>query len=353
MRFAGYDAVVPGTITNGQTITPSSGCQAGTVALSLANRLKNDAKCAQDQAGVGNLQTIITGTQWWGSGGTFTTTAPTNTAGVANYKQVNVQTTWTDATGQPRSVSFDTTVSKQTVSPGDTTLNNKVFVLATGNSPIVRQVSPAATAGVIPISVGQGQDAAATNPAPLVTNLGTTFSTLTFVAATDPLGGNKITERIDTKVLRCTCKYIASGGVVSTDSNLLGIFAQPYGPTYWDGTQYVTPTKLSSSATSTTGVDPNATQDSSCDICCRDRNDVSGNAVLFDNYANGDFRKFQYVSGVLTAVNSGTFAQTCRMIRVGGVYSAATDVRDYFFGMLDTEPCTTAGTAKAPAAVNR
>ncbi len=51
---------------------------------------------------------------------------------------------------------------------------------------------------------------------------------------------------------------------------------------------------------------------------------------------------------MLTAVTSGTFAQTCRMIRVGGVYTAATDIRDYFFGMLDTEPCTTAGAANSP-----
>jgi type IV pilus modification protein PilV len=347
MRFAGYDAVVPGTVTSGQTISP--GTCSGT--LTLAQQMACDAKTAQTAAGVSNLQTTITGAEWWGSGGTFTTTAPTNTAGVANYKQVNVTTTWTDAVGAARSVSFDTTVSQQTVSPTDSTLNNKVFVLPTGNSPRVRQASPANTAGVIPIAVSSSQDAAATNPAPLVTNFGVTFSTITYNRSADALGGNLITQRIDTKALQCSCKFMASGGVVSTDSNLTSLFQQPYQPTYWDGTQYVSPTKAAS-ASSSTGVDPNsANNDSDCDICCRDHNDVAGNTVLFDNYS-GDYRKFQYVtaSGVtsLTPVTSGTFLNACRMVRVGGVYATATDVRNYFFGLLDTEPCSTAGVLNSP-----
>jgi len=347
MRFAGYDAVAPGTITTGQTITPGSTCASGATALSLVNRLKSDAKCAQDAAGASNLQTVVTGTQYWGSGGTFSTTVPTNTAGVPNYKQVNVTTTWTDASGQSRTLSFDTTVSGVTVNPTDNSLDTKQFSLSYGNAPIVREVSPAATAGVIPIAVSTAQNAAATNPQPLITNLGTTFSTITYNSTASALGGNQITQRIDTKVMRCTCKFIASGGVVSTDSNLTTVLTQPYGPTYWDGTQYVTPTKLSATS-STTGVDSTVSQDSDCDICCRDRNDVSGNAVLFDNYSNGSFSKYRYVSNVLTAETSGNFVQTCRMIRVGGVYSAATDVRNYFYGMLDTQSCVSAGSTNSP-----
>jgi type IV pilus modification protein PilV len=343
MRFAGYDAVVPGTITTGQTITPAGSCSAGSTGLTLVNRLKSDAMCAQTAAGVSNLTKTITGAQYWGSGGTFTTTAPTNTAGVANYKQVNVTTSWTDASGQSRSLSYDTTVSAVTVTPTDSSLDNKTFALTTGNAPIVREANPGATAGVIPIAVSSSQNAAATNPQPLVTNTGTTFSTLTYNAVASALGGNQITQRVDAKVLRCSCKF---GGPVSNDSLLTTILTQPYQATYWDGTKYVAPTKTSASS-STTGIDSTATQDSDCDICCRDRNDVAGNTVLFDNYST-DYQKYQYVAGTLTAVTTGTFLNVCRMIRVGGVYAAATDVRNYFFGILDTEPCSTAGTSNSP-----
>ena len=349
MRFAGYDAVVPGTITNNQSITPATTCTAGATALTLVNRLKSDAKCAQTAAGVSNLTTLITGSQYWGSGGTFTTAVPTNTAGVPNYKQINVTTTWTDATGQARTLSFDTTVSGVTVSPTDGSLDQKTFGLTTGGSPVVREANPGNTAGVIPIAVSSTQNAAATNPAPVVTNTGTTFSTLTYNATASSLGGNIISQRIDTKVIRCSCKF---GGPVSADTLLTTILTQPYQPTYWDGTQYVTATKTSS-GTSTTGIDTAATQDSDCDICCRDRNDVAGNTVLFDNNSNPqNFSKYQYVTtaGVtaLAVVTTGTFVQACRMIRVGGTYATATDIRDYFFGILDTESCSTAGTANSP-----
>ncbi len=125
------------------------------------------------------------------------------------------------------------------------------------------------------------------------------------------------------------------------------------GPTYWDGTQYVSPDQTPSAGSSTTGIDPSATQDSDCDVCCRDRNDTAGNTVLFDNNSSPqDFSKYQYVTtaGVttLTKVTTGTFVQACRMIRVGGTYATATDIRNYFFGILDTESCSTAGTANSP-----
>ncbi len=55
MRFAGYDTVVPGTITTGQTITPSGSCTVGTTGLTLLNRLKSDANCAQTAAGVSRI----------------------------------------------------------------------------------------------------------------------------------------------------------------------------------------------------------------------------------------------------------------------------------------------------------
>jgi type IV pilus modification protein PilV len=346
MRSSGYDTVSPSTsIATGTVITPLTAC---TGTLTLVQRMGCDADVAQTAAGVSNLKTTISGVQYYGtgSGNSFGTTP--SASGTAAYKVVTATTQWTDASGQPRSLDYSTTVDKVSTSPTDNSLAGQSFKITLGSAPKVREANPGDTAGVIPIAVSSSQNAAATNPAPLVSNTGTTFSTITYNATSDPLGGNQITQRIDTKVMRCTCKYKADGGVVSTDSSLITLLTQPYGPTYWDGTKYVVPTKLTSNS-ATTGVDSSATQDTDCDICCRDRNDVAGNAVLFDNYSGGDFSKYQYDnSGVLAAVSSGSYPQTCRMIRVDGTYAAATDIRNYFFGMLDTESCSTATAANSP-----
>ncbi len=129
-----------------------------------------------------------------------------------NYKQINVTTTWTDATGQSRTLSYDTTVSPVTVSTTDNSLDNASFALTNGSSPTVREANPSNTVGVIPIaaSTTNGSASAATNPAPLITNTGTTFSTLTYNVVASTLGGNVISQRVDTKVMQCSCKFTAA-----------------------------------------------------------------------------------------------------------------------------------------------
>jgi len=339
MRFAGYTIVAPSTaIPTGTTIAPSSSCSG---ALTLAQTLACDANAAQTAAGVSNLRTTITAQLYCGATGGAFTAASACASGAANYKQVKATSTWTDASGQSRSASFDTTISQVSVSPTDNSLAQQTFAPAVGYSPVVRESNPGNTMGVIPIAISANQDAAATNPKPVVSNTGTTFSTLTYVRAASAYGGNQITQRVDTKVVQCSCKF---GGPVTTDPNLATILAQVYQPTYWDGTTYVTPAKSPDSRTK--GVDSNTTQDSTCDVCCRDRNDGGGNTVAFDNYT-GDTGKYQYVNGTLTLVTSGTYVQACRLIRVGGQYATATDSRNNFFSMLPTSNCA-AETTPAP-----
>ncbi len=278
-------------------------------------------------------------------------------SGAASYKQLKLTSTWTNATGQSRSLVLDTTVSPTTVGTGDNTLDNTTFSVVTGSSPVVREANPGNTLGVIPIAVSSSSNAAATNPQPIVTNTGTTFSTLTYVAAASSLGGNQITQRIDTKVLQCSCSFSGTSGVaVSPDSNLTTtMLKQPYGPTYWDGTQYVSPAQTPGATSSTTGVTTAATQDPDCDVCCRDRSDgvgnkdTLGNTISFDNFT-GNTSKYEYVSGVISTVSSGNFVQACRMIRVGGSYVAATDAHLNFFNG-STDNCAaeiSAGYTAAP-----
>ena len=345
MRFAGYTTAAPSTtFAAGDTITPSSSCSGS---LTLKQTMQCDANTVQNAAGVSNLTTTITTAQLYcGTSGSTFAAASSCTGNQANYKQLKLTTTWTDATGSLRSLSMDTAVSPVTLDTGNTTLANSTFNQPTGTGPVVRQTDPGSTLGVIPIAVSSTQDAAATNPKPVVTDTGTTFSTLTYSASASSLGGNIIAERVDTKVIQCGCGFAGATGVgITADNNLestsggnSAVFKQPMGPTYWDGSKYTTPLAVpgtTSSTASTTGVVTAATQDQSCDICCRDRNDgvgnvdALGNSILFDNHS-GLTTKYQYVSGVLTAVNTGTFVQACRMIRVNGTYAVATDAHDYF-----------------------
>ena len=349
MRFVGYDLAAPSTLfAQGDTITAGSSCQDGSVSLTTLQRLQSDAMCAQSAAGASNLTTTITTAQLYcGTSGSTFAAASACTPDQASYKQLKLTSTWTDSTGALRSMSFDTTLSPVTSTPTNNALTNSNFSTGLGSTPVVREANPGKTLGVIPIAVSSGSDAAATNPKPVISDTGTTFSTLTYVASNADL--TTIQQRVDAKIIQCSCKF-GSSNAVTADANLGTILQQPFGPTYWDGTQYVSPAKVPGATSSITGLDTSTTQDASCDICCRDRNDTvgnldtSGNAVYFDNYdTSGRSSKYQYVTSggttTLQAVNSGTFGQACRMIRVDGVYAAATDAHLNFFNLLGTSNC--------------
>jgi Tfp pilus assembly protein PilV len=351
MRAGGYSAraLASSSASAGvaTTISPTSGTSSQQAA----------ATAAQTAAGVSNLSTTITATQYAAAtNGTSTTYTPTTGNPNPNsgaYKQVDVKTTWTDAAGQPRHLVLDTIISPVEVDNTNNTLVDQQQLSAAGGmTPRVRQSNPGNTTGVIPIAISNSQDAAATNPKPIMTNTGSTFSTVTYVAQTDPSGGNLIQSRVDTKVVQCGCMF---GGAATTSSNasLASVFQQPYGPTYWDGTHYVSPAPVPGTTASATGVDPSvSSNDVDCDICCRDRNDTSGNTVKYDSFS-GDPKKYAFVTGAngqttLQAVTSGSFQQACRLIRVNGVYAAATEAHNYFFSLLPTDDCEDQGSSAAP-----
>ena len=324
-----------------QTISPSN--------TSTATTLQKEAYNAQSASGVSNLQTVVTSTEYYGStagtGATFSTTAPTDLSNdTPRYKKVNVTTTWTDATGQARTMALDTIVSELTIQ-NDDSLNSQSLSISGSATPTVREYNPAATAGVIPIAVGSGNQTAATNPAPEILALngnktavvGTSYNVLTYQSA-DSDNNTVIQKRVDTLVVGCSCAFSGtSGAAVTSDDNsdLSALLAAPYRPTYWDGTQYVVPT-ATGDASSTTQLDTTTTQSPYCDICCRDHNDATGDTVKFDPWTT-DYSKYQYVNGTLTVVTSGKFLNACRLVRVNGQYAVATDLKNYFFGLLATE----------------
>jgi len=349
-RAAGYDAF--GTVTS--VTASSSACSVSP--QSFSQKLQCDEYNAQTYAGASNLTTTISTTEYYGStAGTWVTPKPAGAGGNdPHFKKVDVTATWTDAQGQSRTLTYNTTVSPVTVTPTDNSLATSNFTLSTSTKPQVREANPANTLGVIPIAISGTSNAAATNPKPVVTNTGTTFSQYTYNSAASSYGGNLITARIDTKVIQCKCKYIAAGGVVTNDGNLGTILQQPYRPTYWDGYHYLTPAATTATS-STTGIDSTATQDADCDLCCRDRNDSSSDAIKFDHFTvtgtTPDYSHYKYAlsGGSYSFVAStDSYQQACRMIRKDGAYVTAPDTHNYFFGLLSTDTCSAQGTSAAP-----
>jgi Tfp pilus assembly protein PilV len=349
-RATSYDSIAAGTIV------PSNG--------STASAQEREAYYAQTASGASDLKTVITSTEYYGTtagtGGTFSATAPSDLSSYTpRYKQVNVTTTWSDATGQPRTMSIDTIVSPLTISTDDSLASQSLSISGSA-TPTVREYNPGATAGVIPIAVGSGSQTAATNPAPEILALngnktavvGTSYNVLTYQAPDDN-NETIIQKRVDTLVVQCTCAFSGtSGAAVTSDDNtdIAGILSTPYYPTYWDGTQYVVPT-ATGAASSSTQVYTSVTQSPYCDVCCRDHNDVDDSTaepVKFDPWTT-DYRHFNYVGNTLTAATSGTFLNACRLVRVDGQYRVATDLKNYFFGLLATEDMPNApGTTSIP-----
>src|SRR5262249_19702577 len=146
-------------------------------------------------SGVSNLSTTITSTDYYGTkagtGAVFDVVAPpSGLSDTPRYKQVNVTSTWTDATGQSRTLALDTIVSPTLVDINNNSLDTQSLSLDGTTTPIVREYDPGSTAGVIPIAVASAgsQFTAATNPKPELLALngnnsavvGTSFNVLTY-----------------------------------------------------------------------------------------------------------------------------------------------------------------------------
>jgi Tfp pilus assembly protein PilV len=352
LRSSGYSSIASGT----STISP--------VCTATATKQQAEACAAQLAAGISKLQTTITTTTYYSdSTGAFSASSAPSTI-LGTYDQVHLVSTWIDGTGQSRQFAADTIVSPIEVDQNNNALDSTALLPSTGNTPIVRQYNPGLTAGVIPIAIGDTTNStAATNPQPEILGKnnnqfigGVSFNVLTFTADDGTSNHeSQITQNIATRVIRCNCKY----GTQITS----GVFAQPYRPTYWDASQskYVSPSKASGSS-SATGQDngsafvngvysPN--QDTNCNICCRDHTDTGATGeIRFNPWTtdNTHYRWATTAATTMTAVPStdstNAYVNACRLIIVDGVYSVATDMQNYFFGLVATD---TASNTSAPS----
>jgi type IV pilus modification protein PilV len=267
---------------------------------------------------------------------TLTGATPAADAGgvayVANneYKRVAVTVSWADANGATQSIGLEDAIGA--VSPGD---GSKVVLNNTSTSepryPRVNIYDPSNTAGVIPIAVGDGTDTAATNPKPEISGNGnnqqlteTRFDVLTYAGLSGGLA--EAQSRVETVVIGCTCN---KGNANSADI--------AYRPTYWNGFRYATPTAASYSpiAGASSSV---SNQSQYCTACCRDHHDPGSvvNTPKFDP-RRGTHTHYKIENGALVAAgDTDDYLESCRLIRVDGIFRVAADLSNDYYNLLAT-----------------
>jgi len=359
-------------------IRSSAETKAQTIALQLAKDTLEDLRAYQTLAGYQAVNTgsdtvndssgslggvnysrswTVTRFGYQPSAGAFadiaTLTGPTpatNGSGVAftannEYKRVAITVSWTDANGTTQSIGLEDAIGA--VSPGD---GSKVVLNNTSSSepryPRVLINDPSLTEGVIPIAVGDGTETAATNPKPEIVGnknsqqvVETRFDVLTYAALTDT-NTAQVQSRVETVVVGCTCN---AGNAVSTDT--------AYRPSYWNGFRYSVPRPASYSppAGAATIGNNDPPQSTYCTVCCRDHHDPSGvEGAKFDprRTTHGHYK---IVSGALVAAGANdNYLESCRLIRVDGIFRVAADLNNDYFNLLEARNDGTTG-AFAPS----
>lgn len=304
-------------------------------------------------AGLGSITQSLAVSQWVANAsGTFAQAAiEPGVAPVEPYfRDVTIQLSWTDAAAKPRSLTMSTSMSSLTLTH-DKVLVDRGPPEDAGLRPVVRREF-SLTEGMIPLAMGDGQDTAATNPKPLLVGRNddtlvsdTRFEVLTYNSG-DNLGNNgfaRFNKRIETAVVGCKCQF-GQGGFPTTGNDVAtGDFlkAAVYRPAYWDGDRYKDPVRVGAAATSSPA--SGAVQSEFCDVCCRDHKDAGYAAgPRFRPWpeqtsANPNHQHFlPDNSGVLQPVTSGEYVESCRLIRVNGMWRVTSDPRLEDMAMLPT-----------------
>lgn len=365
-RAQGYNQIAPILLTDTNPTLPITlTCDTTAVAPTIPWQICR----AQQDAGVSGIALTQTVTRYFAgpTAGSFSTTVPAATVTIyGDYKQITINATWTDATNATRRLVTNTITSNLDLSANSNILAQNITTSANLN-PVVHELNPGNTAGVIPIAIGTGDNtyAASTNPKPTVSTSGansTTFSTLSYTQGTnDTTSTSTIQKRVETEVAECVCQGSTSNPFAS--DSLLGQYT--FRPTYWDGTRYVAPTIVSGGvpqSSAATGIN----QSSECDICCRDHNDtgIATTAVRYDA-VTGDTNRYKVTksgSSITTPISLATsgspaapvvadvtrdaYLDSCRMIRVDGLWRVATDAQAAHVGMIATNDLQ--GTSTSP-----
>jgi type IV pilus modification protein PilV len=325
IRSSGYTALATGStsVNAGTDCTVSS---------------PDNVTAAACDAAVNGLTLTRTVSEFSDSGtGSFAAGAPSN-GHEAQFKHVLIAASWTDATGATRSIEQATVLSALALEVNSPLVSSD----PSGHfpqGPKVRQENPFEE-GMIPIAIGDGSDTAATNPKPVVvgtnkTLIETKFNVLTYRSED---AGTLIQQRIETTVIGCRCKY-------GNQTQLTGVFAQNFRPTYWNGERYVAPEMLKADRPAVAGpaaVDPKVNPQSDlCTDCCRDHHDLSGDKIKFDPFRTDGHGHYVRSGADLVgpvSTSTGEYNESCRVIRVDGLWRVATDFNVEHVGYVATGP---------------
>lgn len=320
IRAGGYDSLMVADTTS----TAGTDCTA-TDALT-------QAAC---EAAVNGLQLTREVSEFSAAGGVFAEGAPGNPKD-AQFKHVVITAQWTDATGAQRSVQQATVLSALALQANSPLVSNDPDGF-TPLSPKVRQENPFED-GMIPIAIGDGSETAATNPKPVVVGTNNTVVETKFNVFTyrdQGTDGTLIQQRIETTVVGCRCSYNNAG-------QLEGVFTQNFRPTYWSGSRFAAPEFLDASRPAPAGpatVDPRINPQSDlCTDCCRDHHDETDDVVKFDPHRQDAHSHYRRDGATFTLASTGEYNESCRLVRVDGLWRVASDFKVDHVGYVATGP---------------
>ena len=330
LRSNGYDALVDGSTTTTSTTDPCDGDATDWI------------DCTRAQAGLASLTSVQT-VQSWSGAGSFTPTVPTDTK-IAQFRRVSLTASWADALGANHQLATASDISPLSLS--NSLVPPPDDVTSGGGGPVVRTTNPA-TAGVIPIALGNGNSSAASNPTPELVGqqnnqhiVGTKFNVLTYT----PSGSEAVIQkRFENEIVKCSCQYGAGG------THLPAIYQTAQWPAIWTGDRYElfqpSPTANAPGQALSSGPRAGVEQSPVCQECCRDHHDTNATGVAkFDPErfnADGSTAKYNLNGvGALVTVpdtSSATYVNACRVIRVDGFWRTASDMYSRQFGLLETQ----------------
>jgi prepilin-type N-terminal cleavage/methylation domain-containing protein len=255
------------------------------------------------------------------------------------FKRIAVNVVWNDPTGATQTVTIQDAIAA--VAPNDSAL------IAEGGSAVIPRsleviirdptLTDGVPNGVIPLALSSdptvdGTSTAATNPQPLLLGADyrvaeTRFNVLTYGEVRND-GTAAAQSKIDTIVVACTC------------STSLGT-TNPTGwrPSFWNGYRYTVPEAASYGAPAGWTRADNESQN--CTACCRDHHDPAGGLGPTGKGPRFDPRRTSHVhyshdtSDQLVAGGT-TYEESCRLIRVDGVYRVTADAFTDQVNLLET-----------------
>lgn len=260
-----------------------------------------------------------------------TETGPTPVGFVENneVKLVAVTVSWTDANGVTQTVGLEDGIGALSPADGSKVVLNNANTSQT-RKPKVLIYDPGASS--IPFATGNGSSTAASNPTPVIKGrtdavAETLFDVLTYAGSS---GVVQAQSRVETIVVGCTC---------STANAPAATTARGFRPTYWNGYRYAPPVATTDKPTAgwtVPGGKNNTTESDRCDACCRDHRDPTGiTGAKFDPW-RATHNHYLVSGSTRTLANTGTYTEACRLIRVGGFFRVAADLRNDYFGLLET-----------------